>query len=65
MSDQLKAKRHELGLRLVDVAQKAGCAVSLVSMAEHGYRPGPRAQQAIAAAVGASSGSFWPQEAQG
>lgn len=58
--DALKQARKALNLRLVDVAAKAGCAVSLVSMAEHGYRPGPRSQSAIAAAVGASSGSFWP-----
>lgn len=58
--DALKQARKALNLRLVDVAAKAGCAVSLVSMAEHGYRPGPNAQNAIAAAVNASSGSFWP-----
>lgn len=61
--DDLKTVRKQLGLRLVDVAERAGVAVSLVSMAEHGYRPGPKSQKAIAHAVGASTGSFWPQEA--
>jgi transcriptional regulator with XRE-family HTH domain len=56
----LKAARLSLGLRLRDVAEQASCAVSLVSMAENGYRPGINSRERIAQAVGASSGSFWP-----
>lgn len=50
---------HDPPLRLVDVAEKAGCSLSLVSMAESGYRCSSQARAAIALAVGASYGSFW------
>lgn len=55
----LKQARLDLGLRQADVAAEAGCAVSLVSMAESGYQPAEHRRDAIAAAVGASAGSFW------
>lgn len=48
---------HEPPLRLVDVAQRAGCSVSLVCMVEKGLESPSR--DAIARAVGASYGSFW------
>jgi hypothetical protein len=50
---------HEPPLRLVDVARSAGCSISLVSMTESGYRPSEHVRAAMAAAVGASLGSFW------
>lgn len=50
---------HDPPLRLVDVAERAGCSVSLVSMVESGYVCGEGARAAIAAAVGASYGQFW------
>lgn len=55
----LKETRLDLGMRQEDVAKKAGCAISLVSMVETGYRPGTQVRAAIAHAVGASLGSFW------
>lgn len=58
----LKARRLEQGLRLVDVADRAKCSVSLVCMVEGGYQAGRGTRERIAAAVGASLGSFWPQE---
>jgi transcriptional regulator with XRE-family HTH domain len=60
----LKETRLEQGLRLVDVAKKAGCSISLVSMTESGYRPGEQVRSAMAHAVGASLGSFWHESAQ-
>ena len=50
---------HEPPLRLIDVAEKAGCSVSLVSMLETGRVCSEETKAAIAAAVGASYGSFW------
>lgn len=54
---------HEPPLRLKDVAEKAGCSVSLVSMAESGYACSEGARAAIAQAVGASYGRFWEAQA--
>lgn len=61
MLHPLKAARlnHDPPLRLADVAAAAGVSVSLVSMAESGYRCSEDKRAAIAAAVGASYGSFW------
>lgn len=50
---------HDPPLRLVDVARRAGCSVSLVSMVERGAPCSEAAKAALAAAVGASYGSFW------
>lgn len=50
---------HDPPLRLIDVAQSAGCAVSLVSMVESGYTCSEAKRSAIALAVGASYGAFW------
>jgi hypothetical protein len=50
---------HNPPLRLIDVAEKAGVSVSLVSMVESGYLCGEAKRSAIACAVGASLGSFW------
>lgn len=50
---------HDPPLRLVDVAQAAGCAVSLVCMVEKGYECRHETRAAIAHAVGASYGTFW------
>lgn len=55
----LKQARKDLGMRQADVAKRAGCSVSLISMTESGYEPTLDVQSAIAGAVGASSGSFW------
>lgn len=59
----LKDTRIAQGLRQEDVAKKAGCSISLVSMTESGYRAGLQVRTAIAQAVGASLGSFWPGDA--
>lgn len=56
----LKDTRLEQGLRLKDVAQKAGCSISAVSMIESGWQPSLELRTAVAHAVGASVGSFWP-----
>jgi hypothetical protein len=48
---------HDPPLRLIDVAEKARCSVSLVCMVEKGLESPSR--EAIALAVGASYGSFW------
>lgn len=50
---------HDPPLRLIDVANAAGVSVSLVSMVESGYYCTAAKRAAIAAAVGASLGSFW------
>lgn len=55
----LRDAREQLGLLQREVADEAGCAVSLVCMAENGLRPSPAMQDRIAQAVGASAGSFW------
>ncbi len=64
MLDQLRDQRlsHTPPLRLVDVAEKAGVSVSLVCMVEKGYECSEAKRTAIALAVGASYGSFWPSE---
>lgn len=59
----LRETRLNQDLRLVDVAKRAGCSISLVSMTESGYRPGTQVRVSIARAVGASLGSFWPEGA--
>lgn len=58
----LKETRLEQGLRLTDVAKRAGCSISVVSMTESGYKPSVQLRSAMAQAVGASLGSFWPQD---
>lgn len=55
----LKQARKALGLRLVDVAAKAHCSVSLVSMMESGYVPALDKCERVAVAVGGSLGSFF------
>lgn len=55
----LKAARKALDMRQGDVALLAGCSVPLISSVEHGYVPPLPKQEAIAAAVAASAGSFW------
>lgn len=56
----LKEVRLQQGLRLIDVANRAGCSVSAVSMIESGWKPTVQLRTAVAHAVGASLGSFWP-----
>lgn len=58
----LKQRRLEQGLRQADVAEQADCSVGLVSMMEAGYPSTERMRERVAAAVGASTGSFWPTE---
>jgi len=54
--------RRARGLRQAEVAERAGCSRSLVSMCEAGYRP-PRARQlAMAAALGVDAEVLWPVE---
>lgn len=56
----LRDRRRELGLRQEDVADAAGVSIAFVSMLESGYRPRSTVKlEAVAAAVGASYGSFW------
>ena len=52
----LRARRKELQLLQREVAVKANCAESLVSMAEKGYVPGLGSQHRIADALSASVG---------
>lgn len=61
MSASLRDARlsHDPPLRLVDVAERAGLSVSLVSMVERGGPCSDGAKTALALAVGASYGSFW------
>jgi transcriptional regulator with XRE-family HTH domain len=67
MAISLKATRlsHDPPLRLIDVAHLAGVSVSLVSMVESGYASTEESRAAIAQAVGASYGSFWPPAPDG
>lgn len=58
----LKQQRLNLGLRQADVAARADCSISLVSMTESGYRPSLPTRERLAVAVGASVGSFWPEQ---
>lgn len=57
----LKETREAAGLRLLDVARKAGCSISAVSMIESGWKPSIQLRAAVAHAVGASVGSFWDE----
>jgi transcriptional regulator with XRE-family HTH domain len=61
MHHPLKEARlsHDPPLRLIDVAERAGVSVSLVSMLETGRVCSDEKMAAIAHAVGASYGSFW------
>ncbi len=61
MLQSLKDARlsHEPPLRLVDVAKRAGCAISLVSMVERGAPCSEEMRVKLALAVGASYGRFW------
>jgi transcriptional regulator with XRE-family HTH domain len=56
----LRDARQEQGLRLKDVADTAGVSISLVSTMEAGYLPPLHTREKVARALGASSGSFWP-----
>lgn len=46
-------------LTLAQVAKRAGCSVSTVSIVEAGYVPPLNTRERLAAALGASAGSFW------
>ncbi len=61
MLQSLKDARlsHDPPLRLIDVAERAQCSVSLVSMVERGAPCSQAKREALALAVGASYGSFW------
>jgi transcriptional regulator with XRE-family HTH domain len=49
-----KAMRQVLGLRLVDVAEKAGISVSYLSMIEHGLVPPEATRERIVTALDAA-----------
>lgn len=54
--------RRARGLRQAQVAERAGCSRSLISMAEAGYRPPHGRQLAIAEALGVDAALLWPAE---
>jgi transcriptional regulator with XRE-family HTH domain len=62
VATSIRAARQDAQMRLADVASKASCSVSLISMVESGYRPGAKAREQIGKALGASSGHFWKQD---
>lgn len=57
----LKQARLDAGLRLVDVATKADCAVSYVSMIEHGYVPPRGVRERLAKALDTPVAGLWPE----
>lgn len=59
----LRERRLDLRMLQREVAQRAGCAESLISMAESGYVPKVDTQVRIADALAASVGAFWPEGA--
>lgn len=57
------ARRQELGLKLSDVASRAGRSVALISNVEHGYIPTKIATMlAIADALETTPPELWPDE---
>ena len=48
---QIKQARRLAEMTQVDLAAAAGVSQQLVSMVEHGYRPGERARDSIAGAL--------------
>ena len=60
----VKEARKELGLRLIDVADKARMSVSHISMIEHGYTPAKASREKLARALDGEPADFWPEEYQ-
>ena len=61
MAETLKSRRVALGLRLEDVAQRAGASVSTVSRVERGIvQPAPEVEAGLASAL-----SLTPEEFHG
>lgn len=56
----VRRARRLAGMRQVDLAVAAGVSQQLVSMVEHGYRPGERARDRIAQALGEPAASLFP-----
>lgn len=58
----LRKQREKLGLRLVDVAQRAGVSTPLISMIEGGYTPTKlKTLTNVAAAVELRVEDIWPE----
>lgn len=51
--------RKAAGLKLAEVAEKAGLSTSMVSMVENGLRPSPKTGRKLAAVFGRDPGEFW------
>jgi len=51
--------RKAQGLRLVDVAERAGMSAGMVSMVENGLRPSPRTGAKLAGVLGRVPQDFW------
>lgn len=60
----LRKRRDELELRLVDVAERAGVSIGLLSMLEGGYTPNRNSAtlERVAAAVASSVERLWPEQ---
>jgi transcriptional regulator with XRE-family HTH domain len=61
-SSPVRDARKALDLRLVDVAEKAGIATSLISMIEHGYVPSAKTREKLAKALNCEPDTLWPEE---
>lgn len=60
--ERLKRQREKLGLRLVDVAERARVSTPFVSMLETGYQPRRRrtSLERVASAVEMDAEEIWP-----
>lgn len=60
--NQVRLRREELGLLLVELAQKIGRSPAMLSMVEGGYVCKRGTQIKIAAALSTTPEALWPEE---
>lgn len=60
---KVRARRHEKGLLLVELAKAAKVAVGYLSMIENGYLPKREIRKRLAAALDTTVEELWPEVA--
>jgi transcriptional regulator with XRE-family HTH domain len=58
----VRLRREELDMKLVELAEQAGCHAAMLSMCEGGFVPQADTREKIAAALSTTPGALWPQE---
>lgn len=58
----VRQRREELGLLVIDLARELGRSAAFVSMMEHGFVPGHRRREQVAATLQTTPEALWPEE---